>query len=276
MHVKPVSKNSWTYKNNLSNSSVENSASNLIYRQIDSLSLYFYPKYGVANNRGIVELSKEKYQEMKLKELEILRQNPSCYFSLIHLYKLFSDLSIKFEDIQQTFSLFDNQIKESDLGKEFAEKLHTAQSVLIGKNLRNFSANTIDDSIFSSDGLKGKVYLLAFGATWCLPCKKNYPLLRSLYEKYKEQGFEIVSVNLDEHKEEWKRQIKQYKLQWINVSELKKWEQSDLVQQFNIIGVPFYLLVDEKGAIVYNSFQLKDFEGKKLEEYILKSLGYLQ
>ena len=123
----------------------------------------------------------------------------------------------------------------------------------------------------SADYLIGKNYLLAFGATWCKPCKKNYPLLRELYTKYKNANFEIISVNLDENKSEWLKQIREYRLNWLHVSELKPWRENQNSKTFEVFYLPLYILVDRNGVMVYNSIQSKDYKTEKLEQSIIQA-----
>jgi thiol-disulfide isomerase/thioredoxin len=270
MSIQPVSKKSPTYKNLLSAIKIENSASNRMYRKIDSLGTSYYVRFGkpALTNKNIIELDKQRKAELRAKELEILRENPQVFYSLIQLFKLSASINADIEDMSRTFDALDEKIRTSALGQEFQQKLNTARSTMIGRIVPEFSTKTEKDYVFSTAAMLGKPYLLAFGATWCIPCKKNYPMLKSLYQKYKSKGFEIVAVNLDDDKPAWEKQIKQYSLNWINISELKKWKESDLVNRFNVKAVPFYILVSRDGKITYNSFQLSDFDNKQLEKHI--------
>ena len=71
----------------------------------------------------------------------------------------------------------------------------------------------------------------------------------------------------------WQQQIVQYKQSWINVSELKEWSNSDIAHLFNITAIPFYLLINKEGTIMYNSFELHDFDCRQLEKYIQAELN---
>lgn len=61
----------------------------------------------------------------------------------------------------------------------------------------SFELFDLNGETFSSDSLKGKVVLLNFWRTNCPPCRLEVPDFQELYEKYKDQGFEIVGVSLD-------------------------------------------------------------------------------
>lgn len=275
LKIEPLPKNSATYKNKFSNPKFVSSKSNRLFRQIDSLIVRYYTTLGTKakNNSSVIQLTTERSQELKLKQLKILQQYPNTYYSLIHLYQLLPNMLSKINYVEETFNSFSDSIKLSSLGIEFYDKLESIKSGLIGNNVPEFAVKSSDEFIVSSKNMQGKSYLLAFGATWCLPCKENYPMLKSLYQKYKGKSFEIISVNLDDDSLTWKKQIQSYSLNWINVSELKKWEESMMAKSFNVKGVPLYIIIDKNGKIIYHTFQLLDGNHKLLETYIKKALN---
>jgi hypothetical protein len=69
---------------------------------------------------------------------------------------------------------------------------------------------------------KGKLVLVDFWASWCPPCRAEMPNLKKIYEKYKDQGFEIVGVSLDRTHDDWiKRGIEELGLPWKHMSDIK-------------------------------------------------------
>jgi thiol-disulfide isomerase/thioredoxin len=115
--------------------------------------------------------------------------------------------------------------------------------------------------------LRGKVVLIDFWASWCGPCRRENPNVVALYTKYKDKGFTIFSVSLDNDKEAWKRAIKSDGLAWpYHVSDLKQWD-SPLVQLYQFEGIPFTVLLDKKGNIV-----AKNLRGQALESKIKELL----
>ena len=53
--------------------------------------------------------------------------------------------------------------------------------------------------------LKGKVVMVNFWATWCVPCRQEMPHLQALYEKYQGLGFELLAVNVEKNNSEGAR-----------------------------------------------------------------------
>lgn len=71
----------------------------------------------------------------------------------------------------------------------------------IGKELKGFSGKTLSGESINLSDYKGKVTLLDVWASWCKPCKEEFPFLIELFEKYSDKDFTILAVNIDEEKE---------------------------------------------------------------------------
>ncbi|MBY0292406.1 MAG: TlpA family protein disulfide reductase [Alphaproteobacteria bacterium] len=64
-----------------------------------------------------------------------------------------------------------------------------------------FSSSLKGENTVSSSSLKGKVVLIDFWASWCVPCKASFPAYNDFYRKYKDKVFEIVGINIDDNKD---------------------------------------------------------------------------
>jgi thiol-disulfide isomerase/thioredoxin len=115
--------------------------------------------------------------------------------------------------------------------------------------------------------LKGKVVLIDFWASWCKPCRMENPNVVRLYNKFKNKGFEVFSVSLDDNPEAWKQAIKADGLSWKNhVSDLMGW-QSSMVQLYGIQGIPHTVLINREGKIIGLKLRGQQLE-QKLEEVL--------
>lgn len=125
--------------------------------------------------------------------------------------------------------------------------------------------DTNGDSI-SLASLKGKVVLLDFWASWCVPCRASNRKLVSLYKKYKGEGFEIYGVSVDEDKSDWKKAIAKDKITWLQVND-DEGNMGETIMKWNVTVIPTSFLINRKGDVVGI-----DLEGKELEAAIKQLL----
>lgn len=216
------------------------------------------------------ELTRE-YYNFKSKLQSFINQNPNSPALLPALSAI---------DVETDFTTYESVVKQ--LASSFStspsiqgvvmnyEKLKAQKEAMNflapGKPAPDFEELMLDrkTSMKLSD-LKGKVVLLDFWASWCGPCRKENPNVVALYEKYKDQGFTVMSVSLDNNLDSWKKAIEADNLQWPNhVSDLKKWS-SAVAKQYQVQGIPFTVLIDREGNIIDTKLRGAQLELKLAE-----------
>ena len=147
------------------------------------------------------------------------------------------------------------------------KNLREQLGINIGAIAPEINLKSPDGKLIALSSLKGKVVLLDFWASWCRPCRAENPNVVRLYNKYKDRGFTVYSVSLDQNKDKWMAAINQDQLTWSNhVSELTGWK-SSAGNKYGVSSIPKTFLIDANGKIIAYDLRGNDLE-KKLSEIL--------
>ncbi|MEN8222432.1 MAG: redoxin domain-containing protein [Acidobacteriota bacterium] len=127
----------------------------------------------------------------------------------------------------------------------------------IGKPAKDFEIKLISGEKFSLSGMRGKVVLIDFWATWCPPCVKGIPHLKELYKKYKNKNFEIVGISLDKKKELVDKYIAKEQIKWKMIYSGKAWG-DDIAKLYKVNLIPSYWVIDKDGILRDFGIHLRD------------------
>jgi peroxiredoxin len=105
--------------------------------------------------------------------------------------------------------------------------------------------------------------LIAFWATWCTPCKQELRTLQSLYTRYHERGFNVLAVNQDSPRSLAK--VRSYVSSQEFSFDVALDPNGQLLQRWNAQNIPFSVLLDEKGTVLYQSLGYLPGDERKLE-----------
>ncbi|MDE1191897.1 MAG: TlpA disulfide reductase family protein [Arachidicoccus sp.] len=167
--------------------------------------------------------------------------------------------SVRFKD-DGSLAAFASRVKEAVSGDENA----TDNYPLLNKAAPDLAMTSPDGLPVKISDFKGKYLLVDFWASWCGPCRAENPNVVKVYNKFRDKNFTILGVSLDQDKDAWAKAIKNDKLTWNHMSDLKQWE-SAAVQAYHFDGIPFNVLIDPLGKIIADNLRGEDLD-KKLDQ----------
>ncbi len=133
---------------------------------------------------------------------------------------------------------------------------HAQESLDMARTLREFKETPLKLSFTAVDGrkvdlagMRGKVVLVDFWATWCGPCMEGMPHVTAAYNKLHGKGFEIIGISLDQDRDALLKTVTKKKMGWPQHFDGKGWE-TPLAKRHHISAIPAMWLVNKAGVVV--------------------------
>ena len=103
---------------------------------------------------------------------------------------------------------------------------------------------------YGKNSSRALVVLIDFWATWCGPCVREIPNVKATYEKYHDQGFEIIAISFDSKKEALEKMIAEKEMPWPQYLDGTGWD-NKFGQYYGINGIPTMWLLDKDGNVAH-------------------------
>ena len=165
---------------------------------------------------------------------------------------------------ETTAALYKNlsaEIKSTKYGQHISDYISLNKNIKVGDKFADFEMPDTQGKPVKLSEIKSKYVLLEFWSSQCGPCRESNPDLIKTYNAYKNKGFTILGVSLDENKNHWLKAVKDDKLPWQNISDLKG-NQNRAGLIYGVSAVPSNFLIDENGTIIAKDLRGDDLNTK--------------
>ncbi len=124
----------------------------------------------------------------------------------------------------------------------------TQQTAKVGEPAPDFTLRTPDGESVSLSDYRGKTVLVNFWATWCPPCKTEMPDMEQLYQKYKDQGLEIIAVDQQEPASAVQAFFEEMGLTFQPVID----STGEIFNLYRVVALPTSYFIDENGVVQFH------------------------
>lgn len=238
-------------------------------KEISAKSAELKKAYGEAGQAGDTAKQRVIYEEYQANQekfetaqLDIVKANPASPASAFIVSNVYGYGTIG--EMKEGLAMLDASLANSTYYLALSEKISKLEAVAVGKTAPDFTMNDPEGNPISLSSFKGKYLLVDFWASWCSPCRAENPNVVKLYAEFKDKGFDILGVSLDQKKDAWLKAIEKDQLTWNHVSDLKGWSNA-AAKLYAVSGIPHTVLLDKEGKIIAKNLRGEELHAKIAE-----------
>lgn len=198
-------------------------------------------------------------EEKRAIEYKYIRTYPAS-LAVIHIMRPYFEV-MNFEQLKEMKGLFSPILAYSDVYTRLLELYEKKKAeFLVGQAAPDFTLPDAMGKPISLSALKGKYVVVDFWASWCTPCRAANQKIKPIYEKYKNKGFAMISVSMDDKKELWIDAVKKDGLPWLQVSGLTGIKDCPVAKKYSVTSLPTVFLLDKLGKVIAQNISEKQLE----------------
>lgn len=231
-----------------------------VYEPLMSLNDQFYQVRSMGDTVKLAEISAKmaelgkKFQALNDKWMN---EHPEAYYTFLEKSRYISDMTL--EQVDSLLGTFPEKFKGTKAYNTVETELNNLKKCAPGAVATDFTSTDINGESFTFSSLKGHYVILDFWASWCVPCRKSMPHVKSLYEKYKDKGLEVVCVASDDGAEDkWRKAVEDdatgmfhHVLSGMKQNADGSYDKSnDIGENYAVHYLPTKFLIDPEGKII--------------------------
>ncbi len=189
----------------------------------------------------------------------ITRRKNSPVSALLLAYSYDTDPNKDVALLEKRFNMLNASATQNRYASGIKNVIEIGKIGAVGTKALDFTQPDTSGKNISLSQFRGKYVLLDFWASWCGPCRRENPNVVTAYNQYKNKNFTVLSVSLDQDKNNWLNAIKADHLTWTHVSDLQYWS-NEVAKLYHVEQIPQNYLIDPNGIII-----ARDLRGDQLQ-----------
>ena len=194
--------------------------------------------------------------ENKNSYVSLSELHSECYLAFRHLTK---------EQIKNVYNNLSSELRITVKGNEIKKYMELPEPPKIGDIAPEIIQITPSGDTVRLSDFRGKYVLLDFWSSSCGPCRGEFKWLRKAYDKFSPKGLVILGVSGDNNKQKWVDAIIHDSISWINISDLKGWE-NEAFLLYDIKRIPNKYLINPDGLIIKDGIW---FSSESITDHVL-------
>ncbi len=229
----------------------------------DSISAYFKANHDMSDYfwqlqmKGALQKEGERFEEA---EDEFIKSNDNMVSASVLRWR--KSALVRSKKLAEKYHLLGSNALKSAPAQALKSDVEKISAITVGGIAPDFKMKTPEGKEISLHGIKAKVKILDFWASWCGPCRAENPNVKKIYDRFHPKGLEVVSVSVDTDKNAWIKAIQKDGLNWIHISDLGE-APNTAKSVYNVYAIPMMFILDENNRIISEGLR-----GERLEKFI--------
>jgi peroxiredoxin len=182
---------------------------------------------------------------------EFISEQKNSYLSLHFLKSEIKDCGT--QKIKELFNTLTEELQNSENGKRLVSEIEKVEQNSIGTKISDFTLTDINGVNINASSTIKSYTIISFWASWCAPCRTENQILNNHLSLFKDKSIQLIGISLDENKNDWENAVRKDKLNWLQLSDLKGFE-NDISKKFKITSIPYLIMVDKDMKIVASDY----------------------
>lgn len=198
----------------------------------------------------------DMYKQIVRKSIQDNTDNLFGYNQLLDSYSMFEP-----EELQELLNAFQTTYGDEEYIQQLSAMVASQLKSAVGQQYMDCVAEDVDanEHNLSEYVADNKLILLDFWASWCAPCRNEIPYMKEAYGKYHSQGFEIVSLSVDEDIDAWKAALEEEGMTWPQLYNSESGEGTP-AYLYAVTMIPTSFLIDGDGTIIARNLRGEEYE----------------